>query len=110
MGNDNDKRENILPVHSVLLSKMKDITSCICSIQKLHRFNKGFFCKIPFPDNLHNITVIIIYNRDLTEEDLMPGKNLSLTFEDNSKNIYIYIGIPIEKFFLARNIIFQLLK
>ena len=89
MGNDNDNREKIIPVHSVPLSKMKNIISCICSIKKMDRFNRGFFCKIPFSDNLHNLPVIIMLNMLLTEEDLMPGKNLSLTFEDNSKNIYI---------------------
>ena len=107
MGNGNENMEKMLHIRSVPVLKMNDITNCICSIFKLDRFNRGFFCKIPFPDTLHNLPVIIIINQNLTEEDLMPGKNISLTFKKIQK---IFILIPIEKLFLVRNIIFQLLK
>ena len=88
-GNNGNKHEELEKVISVHIGNFKSTLNCICSIKKLDKFNNGFFCKIPFPDNLHNLPVIIILNMFLTEEDLMPGKNLYLTYGENSKNIYI---------------------
>ena len=47
----------------------------------------GFLCIIPFPDKLHPLPVLMTCNHVINEEDLKPGKQIKLIFNDNIEKI-----------------------
>ena len=47
----------------------------------------GFLCIIPFPDKLHPLPVLMTCNHVINEEDLKPGNQIKLIFNDKMEKI-----------------------
>ena len=57
----------ISPLRNDQLLKINEqMTKSLCVIDFGEGKGTGFFCKIPFPDNLHNLPVIIILKKPFT--------------------------------------------
>ena len=50
-------------------------------------FGTGFLCLIPFPDKLNLIPVLFTCNHVLNEDDISPGKEIKLLFNDKIEKI-----------------------
>ena len=64
--------------------------SCICKIYKNNITGTGFFCKIPFQNQL--LPVLITNNHVLKEEDIKIGKIIELTLNNNKEKKEIKIN------------------
>ena len=47
----------------------------------------GFLCIIPFPDRLHPLPVLFTCNHVLNDDDIKPGKEIKLIFNDKIEKI-----------------------
>ena len=47
----------------------------------------GFLCIIPFPDKLHPLPTLITCNHVINEDDIQPGKQIKLLFNDKMEKI-----------------------
>ena len=47
----------------------------------------GFLCIIPFPDKLHPLPVLMTCNHVINDEDIKPGKQIKLMFDDKIEKI-----------------------
>ena len=81
-----------IPIEGIekILFQMK---SCICKI-----FNKntgqtgtGFFCKIPFPNKLNLLPVLITNNHVLNQNDIETGKIIDININNNNEHKKIKI-------------------
>ena len=60
------------------------------SICKIVDYNgTGFICRIPYPNNLNLLPVLITCNHVLKNEHIKPGKEIKLVFEEEEKIIKI---------------------
>ena len=60
----------------------------VCKIVKENdETGTGFLCIIPFPDKLHPLPTLITCNHVLNEDDIKPGKELKLIFNDKIEKI-----------------------
>ena len=75
----------------IILSKQKEITrqmeKCICKISMNEKNGTGFFAKIPF-SNIQ-IKVLITNNHILNADDILVGKIISFSVNNNLKSINI---------------------
>ena len=51
----------------------------------------GFFCKLPYPDQLNLIPVLITNNKILNKENTQLNKTIKLTINDGKKEFYLSI-------------------
>jgi hypothetical protein len=77
-------------VDSIDSSQMEDIQSqmknCICKIiveKEKKNFGTGFFCKIPFPDTLNPLPVLITCNHVLDKDSIAEGKKIKFTLNND---------------------------
>ena len=62
----------------------KQMKYSVCKIECDNNKNgTGFICLIPFPDKLHLIPVLITNNHVLDYSELIPGKFIKISFNDN---------------------------
>jgi len=68
--------------------KMKKILSqmetCICKIRNKKVVGTGFFCKIPFPNRLRFLPVLITCNHVLDEASIAQGKEIKFTLNNDA--------------------------
>ena len=106
MGSDNDKQsiridDNINILRKEKLNHLMENFKCLIKIRKNDAYlGNGFFCKIPYPDKLNLLTVMIAPDCILEKEELIPGNKIyiklnimNLNFNlkiiiDNSRKIY----------------------
>ena len=67
-----------------VLFQMKN---CICKIKNGKKIGTGFFCKIPFPDTLNLLPVLITCNHVLDENSISQGKKIDISL-NNAQNPY----------------------
>ena len=78
-----------LEAMKVIIEQMEN---CICRIFEKDIFRgTGFFCKIPFPDTLNLLPVLITNNHVLNEECISLGKKISFALNNEKKLISILI-------------------
>ena len=66
----------------------KQMKYSVCKIECDNKKNgTGFICYIPFPDKLNLLPVLITNNHILEYSELVPGKFIKISFNDN-KNVY----------------------
>ena len=71
---------------------IEQMENCICRIfEKDNSCSTGFFCKIPFPDTLNLLPVLITNNHVLNEKCISLGKKISFTLNNEKKLISILI-------------------
>ena len=71
---------------------IEQMENCVCRIFEKNIFSgTGFFCKIPFPDTLNLLPVLITNNNVLNEERISLGKKISFTLNNEKKLISILI-------------------
>ena len=60
----------------------------VCKIVKENGITgSGFLCIIPFPDKLHPLPVLFTCNHVLNDDDIKPGKEIKLIFNDKIEKI-----------------------
>ena len=60
----------------------------VCKIVKENGVTgTGFLCIIPFPDKLHPLPVLLTCNHVLKDDDIKPGKEIKLIFNDTIEKI-----------------------
>ena len=60
----------------------------VCKIVKENGITgSGFLCIIPFPDKLHPLPVLLTCNHVLKDDDIKPGKEIKLIFNDTIEKI-----------------------
>ena len=90
---DDIKREKYLDKHPRSLSKMQikriyeQMNKSICKI--VDHKGSGFICRIPYPNNLNLLPVLITCNHVLKNEDVKPGSEIKLVFEEEEKILKI---------------------
>ena len=67
-----------------VLFQMKN---CICKIENGKKIGTGFFCKIPFPDTLNLLPVLITCNHVLDENSISQEKIIDISL-NNAQNSY----------------------
>ena len=91
--NDKINRETHYKRHQKSLSNnemmriFEQINKSICKI--IDNQGSGFICKIPYPNNLNLLPVLITCNHVLGDKDLEPSKKIKLVFEEEEKFIEI---------------------
>ena len=83
----NEKLIGVAPIPNQITKKMSfQLEENICKIQKLKNgkkiFGKGFFCKIPFPDEFRLLPVFITCNHILDKKDIIPNKIINISMDD----------------------------
>ena len=58
--------------------------NCICKIKIENGFGTGFLCKIPFPDSLSLLPVLITCNHVLNDENISIGNKIGLSFNNEA--------------------------
>ena len=89
------KEKNIGPSYNphVLLEIINlQIEKCLCKIKINKETGTGFLCKIPFPDSLNLLPVLITNNHVLKEKDILQNKEIEFTLNDDKKKIKILIN------------------
>ena len=93
------KEKNIGPSYNprALLNIInQQIEKCLCKLINNNKIYKevgtGFLCKIPFPDSLNLLPVLITNNHVLDEEDILPNKEIEFALNDDKKKIKILIN------------------
>ena len=69
---------------NVVLKIIEQMKFCICKIEKANHSRTGFFCLIPYPDNTHQLPVLISTYNIINKSDIIAGANLKLVFYDRS--------------------------
>ena len=59
----------------------------VCKIVKENLTGTGFLCLIPFPDKLHPLPVLFTCYHVLNDDDIKPGKEIKLIFNDKIEKI-----------------------
>ena len=83
------KREKYLNNHPRSLSKIQikriyeQMNKSICKIVDYK--GTGFLCRIPYPNNLNLLPVLITCNHVLENKYIKPGKEIKLVFEEEEK-------------------------
>ena len=68
----------------------EQMEKCICKIEcRNDETGTGFFCKIPFPDELNLLPVLITNNHVLEEKDIIPGKKIKFSLNENKYSFEI---------------------
>ena len=68
----------------------EQMEKCICKIECCNvGTGTGFFCKIPFPDELNLLPVLITNNHVLEENDITPGKKIKFSLNKNKYSFEI---------------------
>ena len=81
--------------HSESLSKeqtkkiFEQMDNSVCKIIKAKATGTGFICLIPFPNKLYPLSVLITCYHVLSKDDLKPGKEIKLMFDEKEKIIKI---------------------
>ena len=86
-----DKIPESIPIDDLTIIKNK-ITKSVCQINN----NRGvketaFFCAIPFPDNNHQLPVLVTSDKIISKKDISNGKTITLSLDDNKLEIEINI-------------------
>jgi len=70
-------------------------TQCSNNICKIfsakEEIGTGFLCKIPFPDSLHLLPVLITNSKILEKDDIFNGKKINFSLKSNKEKISIFI-------------------
>ena len=73
-----------------VLFQMKN---CICKIKvDIGKIGTGFFCKIPFPDTLNPLPVLITCNHVLDKNNISQGKKINFSLNNDEKSFTIIIN------------------
>ena len=65
---------------------------CICKIEiNKGKYGTGFFCAIPFPNKYHLLPVLITNNHVLSEDDIIKGKQIKFTLNNDNYQFEIKI-------------------
>ena len=68
---------------------LEQMDNSICKIVKEKYTGTGFICLIPFPNKLYPLPVLITCYHVLSKDDLKPGKDIKLIFDEQEKIIKI---------------------
>ena len=68
---------------------MEQMDKSICKIEKKDITGTGFICIIPNPDKYHRIPVLFTCNHVLGNDDIKPGKEIKLIFNEEEKKLKI---------------------
>jgi len=105
----NDSREYREEAHirrdfiSLNMPQMKRVTfqmeNCICKIKLDNgKVGIGFFCLIPFPNQLNPLPVLITCNHVLNEQDIIEGAKLNFSLNDEKIQKSITVNNSRKKF------------
>ena len=72
---------------NVVLKIIEQMKNCIFKIEVSNYSRTGFFCLIPYPDNRHQLPVLISTYNIINKNDIIAGKNLKLIFYDKTYKI-----------------------
>ena len=73
----------------------KQMEKCVCKIRINDSFGSGFFCNIPFPNDLNFLPVLITNNHVLGEKDIEPNNIIKFSINDDirkSDSYNVFIG------------------
>ena len=84
--------------------KIKEqLDKAVCQIQiKKIIIGTGFICKIPFPDELNYLPVLMTNNHVINEKDYKENKEIQIIFDDGKINKK-FITYPERKFYTSEN-------
>ena len=68
---------------------LEQMDNSVCKIIKSKSTGTGFICLIPFPNKLYPLSVLITCYHVLSKDDLKPGKEIKLMFDEKEKIIEI---------------------
>ena len=71
---------------------MFQMKNCICKIENGKRKGTGFFCKIPFPDTLNLLPVLITCNHVLDKNNISQGKKINFSLNNEPEPYSITIN------------------
>ena len=81
----NKKDENLSFLESIIFKQKQNN---ICKIIKKNNiFGTGFLCLIPYPDKKNTLPVLFTCNNILEYDDINPGKEIKLLFNNNFEKI-----------------------
>ena len=72
----------------------------VCEIIKDNGYGSGFFCKLKYPDNFHEMHCLFSNNHVITEEMLLNKENIEIKFKNEiiKISLYLYRRIWTDKF------------
>ena len=70
----------------------EQIEKSICKIYCDDGFGTGFFCKIPFPDELHLLRVLITNNHVIDQKYIIKNKQIKISFNNDSSFYILYMN------------------
>ena len=68
---------------------LEQMDNSVCKIIKAKSTGTGFICLIPFPNKLYPLSALITCYHVLSKDDLKPGKEIKLMFDEKEKIIEI---------------------
>ena len=68
---------------------LEQMDNSVCKIIKAKSIGTGFICLIPFPNKLYPLSALITCYHVLSKDDLKPGKEIKLMFDEKEKIIEI---------------------
>ena len=74
-----------------ILNQMKN-SICKIFVEEGRGFGTGFFCRIPFPDSLNFLPVLITCHHILGEKDILNGQKIIFTLNDDKITYSILIN------------------
>ncbi len=69
-----------------IINEQKENNVCII-VKENNVTGTGFLCLIPFPDKLHPLPVLFTCNHVLNADDIKPGKEIKIIFNDKIEKI-----------------------
>ncbi len=69
----------------------KKMQSVICKIKNNHKTGTGFFVKIPFHRTQYCIFALLTNNHILSKKDIVPGKTITFSINDNCEYYKIFL-------------------
>ena len=64
---------------------LKQMKNCVCRIYKNGKRGNGFFCRIPYPNSPNYLLILATNNHVLNEEDIQIGKEISFSWNNDTK-------------------------
>ena len=83
-------KKNITSVQGENLEKIiEQMNDCLCKVECNIGSGTGFFSLIPFPNKINRIPVLMTNNHVLQEKDIIKGKKINISMNNNKFSFYI---------------------
>jgi len=79
----------------------EQLEKAVCQIKIKTKIGTGFICKIPFPDELNYLSVLMTNNHIINEKNYKENKEIQISFDDGKINKKI-ITYPERKFYTSK--------